>query len=189
LSAAAGFGNGRTRCYRAAESRLPEIRMRQLLTAIALLALPAAAVAQDCAATTEAENVAIARIWHEEVINNRNPAALEGILGETVTHHAAGGYPDGMEPAEVAAMMDDFLAAFPDLGIVFDDFIAEDDMVVERYTASGTQSGPLGDLPPSGRSATWSGINVFRIDCGRIVEVWSEVDALARTRQLAGDMP
>jgi steroid delta-isomerase-like uncharacterized protein len=164
-------------------------RMRRLLTAAALLAIPAATFAQDCAATSEAENVAIARKWHEEVINNRNPAALRDILGEAVTHHAAGGYPDSMDPAGVATMMDDFLSSFPDLRYAFDAFIVEDDTVVERYTATGTQTGPLGDLPASGRSATWTGINIFRIECGRIAEVWSEVDALARNRQLAGDMP
>ena len=38
----------------------------------------------------------------------------------------------------IAAMMGDFLAAFPDLLITFDQFIAKDDFVVERYTASGT---------------------------------------------------
>jgi predicted ester cyclase len=48
--------------------------------------------------------------------------------------------------------------------------------VVERYTATGTQRGALGDLPPSGRTATLTGINIFRIACGRIAEVWSEVD-------------
>jgi predicted ester cyclase len=94
-----------------------------------------------------------------------------------------------MDPAEVGQMMDDFLAAFPDLTYTFEDFIVENDKVVERYTASGTQAGPLGELPASGRSATWTGINIFRIECGRIAEVWSEVDALARNRQLMGDAP
>ena len=28
----------------------------------------------SCPTTTEAENIAIARVWHEEVINRRNPA-------------------------------------------------------------------------------------------------------------------
>ena len=66
----------------------------------------------------------------------------------------------------------------------FDHFIAREDHVVERYTATGTQRGRLGDLPPSGRRATWTGINIFRIACGRIAEVWSEVDAVTRRRQL-----
>jgi steroid delta-isomerase-like uncharacterized protein len=139
-----------------------------------------------CPTTTEPENVAIARAWHEEVINRRNPAALRDILAPKVVHHAAGGYPEVMDAGGVSAMMDDFLAAFPDLRYAFDQFIAQGDHVVERYTAIGTQRGRLGDLPPSGRAATWTGINVFRIACGRIAEVWSEVDAVSRQRQLAG---
>jgi predicted ester cyclase len=139
-----------------------------------------------CRATTEAENLAIARAWHEDVINRRNPAVLRDILGPEVVHHAAGGYPKVMNAAGVTAMMNDFLTAFPDLRYNFDHWIVRDDYVVERYTATGTQRGQLGDLPPSGRKATWTGINIFRIACGRIAEVWSEVDAVSRTRQLTG---
>jgi len=163
--------------------------LRARLAVLLLACIPVAAVAEDCPPTGRDESAAIVRRWHEDVINDRDPAALQEILGASVTHHAAGGYPDSMDPAEVATMMDDFLAAFPDLQITIDDLIVENDKVVERYTASGTQTGPLGELPATGRSATWTGINIFRIACGRIAEVWSEVDALARSRQLLGDMP
>jgi steroid delta-isomerase-like uncharacterized protein len=163
--------------------------MRGMIVA-ALVGLSTSVFAQDpaaCPATTEEENVALARAWHEEVINRRNPAALEDILAPEVVHHAAGGYPETMDAVGVSAMMDDFLAAFPDLQYGFDQFIVQDDHVVERYTATGTQEGQLGDLPPSGRSATWTGVNIFRIECGRIAEVWSEVDAVSRRRQLTGE--
>lgn len=143
------------------------------------------ALAQDaCPATTRDQNVAIARQWHEDVINRRNPAVLDTILAETVVHHAAGGYPEEMDAGGVKAMMADFLGAFSDLSYSFDFWVAEGDMVVERYTATGTHDGQLGALAPTGRKATWTGVNVFRIECGRIAEVWSEVDALTRNRQL-----
>jgi predicted ester cyclase len=156
-----------------------------MLLALALAVGPSAVLAQaDCPTTTEEENVAIARAWHEEVINRRNPGALQDLLGDSVVHHAAGGYPETLDAAGVTAMMDDFLAAFEDLRYDFDFFVVEDDRVVERYTATGTHTGKLGELAPSGRRATWTGINIFRIECGRIAEVWSEVDALSRNRQL-----
>ncbi len=144
------------------------------------------ASAATCPATTEAQNIAIARVWHEEAINRRNPTALHEILGSEVVHHAAGGYPDTRTADEVVVMMSDFPEAFSDLRYDFDLLFAQDDLVVERYTASGTQDGPLQDLPATGRKATWTGINIFRIECGRIVEIWSEVDALSRREQLAG---
>jgi predicted ester cyclase len=140
----------------------------------------------SCTVTTEKENIAIARVWHEDVINQRNPEALRDVIDPHVVHHAAGGYPEEMTIAGVTAMMGDFLDAFPDLHYTFDFWVAQDDMVVERYTATGTQEGQLGDLPPSGRAATWTGVNIFRIECGKIAEVWSEVDAVSRARQLTG---
>jgi hypothetical protein len=66
---------------------------------------------------------------------------LSDILGPEVVHHAAGGYPKIMNAEGVAAMMGDFLAAFPDLLITFDQFIAKDDFVVERYTGKRNTSG------------------------------------------------
>ena len=110
-------------------------------------------------------------------------------LAPQVVHHAAGGYPDVMDAKGISTMMNDFLTAFPDLRYRFDQFIVRDNHVVERYTATGTQQGQLGDLPPSGRRATWTGINIFRIECGRIAEVWSEVDAVSRRQQLTGAQP
>ena len=145
-----------------------------------------AATPTTCPTTTEAQNEAIARAWHDEVINKRNPSALKDILAPTVVHHAAGGYPQLLDEGGVTSMMADFLAAFPDLRYRFDLVIDKDDYVVERYTATGTQTGPLGNLPPTGRTATWTGINIFRIECGKIAEVWSEVDAVSRTQQLLG---
>jgi predicted ester cyclase len=84
----------------------------------------------------------------------------------------------------VKSMMDDFLGAFSDLSYSFDLWVADADLVVERYTATGTHDGQLGALAATGRKATWTGVNIFRVTCGRIAEVWSEVDALSRNRQL-----
>ncbi|MGE3738143.1 MAG: ester cyclase [Geminicoccaceae bacterium] len=145
------------------------------------------ALAADCRQSTEAENVEVARKFHEAVINQRNPAVLDEILAAGLVHHAAGPYPEELNADEVKAMMAGFLTAFPDLQIRFDDFIVDEDRVVERYTATGTQKGDLPDLPASGRSATWTGVNIFGIECGRIIEIWSEVDAAGRERQLRED--
>ena len=140
----------------------------------------------DCPIKTPVENTVIARAWHEEGINRRNAGILKEILASDVVHHGAGGYPKIMNATGIAEMMADFLAAFPDLRYSFDQLIVQDDFVVERYSATGTQHGQFGDLPPSGRRATWTGINIFRLKCGKIVEVWSEVDAVSRRQQLQG---
>jgi predicted ester cyclase len=146
------------------------------------------ATPHPCPNTTEEENIAIARAFHEEVINRRNPELLSDILHPEVVHHAAGGYPPVQAADEVTSMMGDFLAAFSDLHYNFDFFVVVDDMVVERYTATGTHDGQLGALEPTGRTATWTEVNIFRIEYGQIIEIWSEVDALNRNRQLTSEV-
>jgi predicted ester cyclase len=101
----------------------------------------------ECPIKTAVENTVIARAWHEDVINRRNPAILQDILASDVVHHAAGGYPKVMDATGIAAMMAEFLTAFPDLRYTFDQFIVQDDYVVERYTAVGTQQGQHGAIP------------------------------------------
>jgi hypothetical protein len=58
-----------------------------------------------CPATTQVESTAIARAWHDDVVNRRNPTMLSDILGPEVVHHAAGGYPKIMNAEGIAAMM------------------------------------------------------------------------------------
>jgi hypothetical protein len=108
--------------------------MRYLSAIVALFGISATlllgqAVAQveppappECPIKTAVENTVIARAWHDDVINRRNPAR-------------------------------------------------------SYRTFSPLMSCTM---------ATWTGINIFRIKCGRIVEVWSEVDAVSRRQQLMG---
>jgi hypothetical protein len=105
---------------------------------------------------------------------------LEEILAPDVSHDA-GTIADNPGPH---AVMQILLTGFPDVTHTVDDVIAQDDRVVIRYTAVGTQTGPFQGLPPGDRQVSWTGINIYRFACGRIVEVWSEVDCLGRLTQL-----
>jgi predicted ester cyclase len=65
-----------------------------------------------------------------------------------------------------------------------DRMIAEDDIVVERFTASGTHLGELMGVPGTGGTIVLRGINVFRIADGKIVERWGQLDQLGVLHQL-----
>ncbi|MCX4878247.1 ester cyclase [Streptomyces sp. NBC_00847] len=64
--------------------------------------------------------------------------------------------------------------------------IAEADLVVEYFTATGIQRGELLGVPApaEGRAVTLRGINVFRVRGDRIVERWGRLDELGILRQL-----
>ena len=78
--------------------------------------------------------------------------------------------------------------AFPDLHGTLDDVQAEGDRVVTRVMVRGTQTGPLLGLPPTGKSASWTVIDVHRIADGKLVEQWGPSDQVGLMQQL-GLMP
>ena len=77
---------------------------------------------------------------------------------------------------------------FPDWHSDLEELIAEGDKVVERFTASGTHQGEIMGIAPTGRTVTLPGINIFRLQDGKIVERWGKLDMLGFMRQL-GALP
>jgi steroid delta-isomerase-like uncharacterized protein len=90
--------------------------------------------------------------------------------------------PAGREGMRNAALT--FRAALPDWHSELDQLVEEGDVVVERFHASGTHRGELMGVPATGRTLVLQGINVFRIDDGRIVERWGRLDTLGLMQQL-----
>jgi predicted ester cyclase len=62
--------------------------------------------------------------------------------------------------------------------------IAEDEVVAARWTASGTHLGAWGAIEPTGRSATFSGVNIFRFENGKVAEIWNHRDDLGLMEQV-----
>jgi steroid delta-isomerase-like uncharacterized protein len=75
-------------------------------------------------------------------------------------------------------------AAFPDLAITFNNVVSDGDKVVVHWTATGTQKGPLGDLPATDRRASIPGITIFRFENGKIAEEWTVFDRANLMHQL-----
>ena len=66
-------------------------------------------------------------------------------------------------------------AAFPDLHTTIEDIITEDDKMVIRLTARGTQREEfMGN--PAGAEVVMSEIHILRIANGKAVEHWGEVN-------------
>ena len=61
---------------------------------------------------------------------------------------------------------------YPDIKTEIQDIIAEGDRVVVRDTVTGTQTGYLGDNPPTGNKINFTAILIFRVDNGKIQEEW-----------------
>ena len=75
-------------------------------------------------------------------------------------------------------------AAFEHLNVTVEDMIAEGDRVAARFTARGIHKGSFMNLPPTGKPITMTGIEIFRIEDGKIAELWGEANLLGLMVQL-----
>jgi steroid delta-isomerase-like uncharacterized protein len=78
----------------------------------------------------------------------------------------------------------DTASTFPDQRMTLDMLVAEGDRVAFWGTFSGTQEGPMGPFPPTGRQLESEIAGVFRIEAGRIAELWVTWDNLSGLVQL-----
>jgi predicted ester cyclase len=132
--------------------------------------------------STEA-NKAIVRRLVEEGVNQGNLAALDEIIAEDVMLNEV-----VLGRERFKAFIVQRRGSFPDWHITVEDWIAEGDKVVIREAIDGTHQGVLetaiGPLPPTGHHATWTGIQIWRIDGGRVALWWGLVDDVRILQQL-----
>ncbi len=75
-------------------------------------------------------------------------------------------------------------AAFEHLNVTVEEMVAEGDRVAARFTARGVHKGEFMGLPPTGTPIIMTGIEIFRIENGRIAELWGEANLLGLMQQL-----
>ena len=81
-----------------------------------------------------------------------------------------------------------FHAAFPDLRHNLEELIAEGDKVAVRLLLSGSHRGVFQGLPPTGKEIAVTGMGIFRIVNGKVVENSPLADSLGMLQQL-GALP
>lgn len=74
---------------------------------------------------------------------------------------------------------------FPDLHYAIEEIVVAGDRVVVRWLARATHQGTLwGLIPPTGKSVTWPGIHIVRVEAGQIVEIWAVANQASILQQL-----
>lgn len=114
------------------------------------------------------QNRTLGHRWVE--IWNHDLSVIDEIIHPNfVSHSSPPGLAPGPEGVKQWATL--FRKAFPDIASTADDVIVEGDKVVERFTGSGTHLGEFFGIPPTGKHFTTTGINIFRVEDGKIVEL------------------
>ena len=127
------------------------------------------------------DNKALARRGYE-ALNQRNWTAFEELVTPDLVFHYASMTIQGFAAYKQFVSM--YFTAFPDLRFTIEDMIAEGDEVVVRQTARGTHQGSFMGIPPTGKEAVVTGINILRFAHGKGVEEWFNGDDLGMMQQL-----
>ena len=148
-----------------------------------LLAATAAACAPPVETQLEANKEVVRRFT--AIANAADWDALDEVMTEDFRRHSQASAGPPVESREAFKQLPrSFLASMPDQGVDFHMLIAEGDKVAGYATYSGTHTGPMGDFPITGKRAESKFLAMFRLEDGKIAELWVEWDNVAMLTQL-----
>jgi predicted ester cyclase len=124
--------------------------------------------------------------WFNDVLTNHDLESLNTIaLSEILIHQTA-------MPCEasyygirgIKHWLGEQWSSFPNLAIMDYFTLAQGDIVVARWTARGTSDGNFLILPPTGKTVEYTGVSMYRIEEGKIAEIWETRNTLGIMQQL-----
>ena len=129
----------------------------------------------------EANKAVVTRYWME-LWSDKHDEIVDEIISETVVFH----FPPGQahQPASMHEWLKSSRVAFPDVRFRIHELIAEGNLVVCRWSYQATHTGTFLGQAASGRIVTDQGINIFRLEGGKIAEMWMSGDSLGLLQQL-----
>lgn len=114
-----------------------------------------------------------------------DPTVLDELVAEDMVNHAAG--PQGREGLKrILGIVDDDLGP---LSVEQHHLIGDGDLVAQHLTLHGTHRAStmplLASVSPTGRTAAWTFIHIWRVAGGVIVEHWACRDDMGLVEQLS----
>jgi steroid delta-isomerase-like uncharacterized protein len=123
------------------------------------------------------------RIWIEGLNRGDISGADATFASDCVVHMTGVAEPlRGLGPWK--ELVSGLLRAFPDLHFTIEDQLVQGDRVAFRWRATGTQTGPLGAAPPTGKPVVLDGLIMDRMAEGKVRERWEQWDQSLMLQQL-----
>jgi len=74
--------------------------------------------------------------------------------------------------------------AFPDMSVAPEIIVQDEDIFAFAYTLTGTHTGPLGKIPPTGKKVKIRGMQISKFKDGKMVERWGSSDERTLLKQI-----
>jgi steroid delta-isomerase-like uncharacterized protein len=128
------------------------------------------------------ENKRVVRRFYDEVLNAKAIDVLpELAVDDYEEHDTLPGQGTGLPGLRDRVSM---LTTAIDQRFTLEDVIAEGDRVVVRWTTKATQVGEFLGIPATGKSYAIAGIDIYRMQDGKMAEHWHVVDNLSMLQQV-----
>src|SRR5262252_8412917 len=88
------------------------------------------------------------------------------------------------DPAGYQIFFSGMRTAFPDMSVTPETIVQDEDIVAFAYTLTGTHTGPLGKIPPTGKKVKIRGMQISKFKDGKMVERWGSSDELTLLKQI-----
>jgi len=124
----------------------------------------------------------ISRRFFEEILSQGDLELIEELFTGDYNAHTPIGVFEGLEGAK--QFVTQLRGAFPDLDVSVEDQVVEGDKVANLWKARGTHRGNFGGIPATGRKMETSGITMFRVADGKVLESWGFADLMSMMKQL-----
>lgn len=130
------------------------------------------------------QNKSIVRRWVEGGWNQGNLALVGELYATDYMIHdpMTPGFPGSH--AAFKQFVTNLRTGFPDIHVIVEDMMAEGDKVAWRWVITGTHTGNLMGIPPTGKSVRITGIVLSRFAKGKWAEDYVNWDTLGMLQQL-----
>jgi steroid delta-isomerase-like uncharacterized protein len=133
--------------------------------------------------SAQERNKDVIRRLIEEVYNEDNLKVVEQLIAPDIFDHAA--VPEHQHGIDGFKYVMEWVRTFSsDVHYDINDVIAEADKVAVRMTQSGTHTGSVRGIPPTGKRFSVDYVHWFRLEDGKVAEMWAVRDDLSRLEQL-----
>jgi steroid delta-isomerase-like uncharacterized protein len=126
-------------------------------------------------------NKMIARRVLDALWNREDFDTVDALVAADYDGHSSTVF-DGQNGAK--QFVPEFRLAFPDFQFVIEDQVADADQVATRWLLRGTHKGTFQGIQPTDKQILMTGITIFRIASGRIIDGWTNEDVLGLMQQI-----
>lgn len=120
------------------------------------------------------KNLDIIKEYQDKVWQEKNIEQIDNYFVEQAMIHSPIASTRGIE--ELKSILMQWHSGFPNLKVIWDDFICDNDKVVSRWHAEGNHENEFMGIEASEKFVTYKGVTIYQLENNKISQYWAFLD-------------